>query len=391
MFFCGIDIGKSSHVASIINSDGNIIKTFAFKNSKDGFNSFIDHVSKVSSNFDDFHFAMEATGHYWLNIYAFLADFAKLLHVINPIQSEALRNLFIKSNKSDTIDSFIIAEIIRINRFTSTSMADDNTLALRELSRFRSYQAQTIASLKLKAIKVIDVIFPEYSSVFSDTFGKTSMDILLNFPTPDQVLKISTTKLTNMIKKASKGRLGSDKALLLKGIASKSIGISIGLDGFSFELCAILNQIKFIESQIKELDKKIKKLYLSFDVLLHTITGISFVNASIILSEIGDINKFENEAKLTSFAGLNPTEYSSGTSVKGKSKMSKKGSPFLRLAIWNASVIASSNDSTFSEYYLKKRAEGKSYKGAIAAVCKKMTRVIFKILKDKRAYIKCVK
>ena len=388
MFFCGIDIGKSSHVASIINSDGNIIKTFAFKNSKDGFNSFIDHVSKVSSNFDDFHFAMEATGHYWLNIYAFLADFAKLLHVINPIQSEALRNLFIKSNKSDTIDSFIIAEVIRINRFTSTSMANDNTLALRELSRFRTYQAQTITSLKLKAIKVIDVIFPEYSSVFTDTFGKTSVDILLNFPTPDQVLNISTTKLTNIIKKASKGRLGSDKALLLKDIASKSIGISIGLDGFTFELCAILNQIKFIESQIKELDKKIKDLYLSFDVLLHTITGIGFVNASIIMSEIGDINRFDNEAKLTSFAGLDPTEYSSGTSVKRKSRMSKRGSPFLRLAIWNASVIAAFKDPTFSEYYQKKRNEGKSYKGAIAAVSKKMTRVIFKILKENRPYIK---
>ncbi len=388
MFFCGIDIGKSSHVASIIDSDGNIIKTFAFKNSHDGFKSFIEHVSSVSSNFDDLHFAMEATGHYWLNIYTFLTDFTKLLHVINPIQSEALRNLFIKSNKSDTIDSFIIAEIIRINRFTSTSMADDNTLALKELTRFRTYQAQTIASLKLKAIKVIDVIFPEYSSLFSDTFGKTSVEILLNLTTPDQVLSISTTKLTDVIKKASRGRLGSDKALLIKDIASKSIGISIGLDGFSFELCAILNQIKFIESQIKELDKKIGKLYLSFGVLLHTITGIGFVNASIIMSEIGDINRFENEAKLTSFAGLDPTEYSSGTSVRRKSRMSKRGSPFLRLAIWNASVIAAFKDPTFSAYYQKKRNEGKSYKGAIAAVCKKMTRVIFKILKDNRAYVK---
>lgn len=104
--------------------------------------------------------------------------------------------------------------------------------------------------------------------------------------------------------------------------------------------------------------------------------------------KIGDISKFDNEAKLTSFAGLDPTEYSSGSSVRRKSKMSKRVSPFLRTTIWNASVIAAFKDPVFSEYYLKKRSEVKSYKGAIAVLSKKMTRVIFKILKDKRPYIK---
>ena len=387
MFFCGIDIGKFSHVASIIDSDGNIIKTFAFKNSNDGFQILLNTSKSISDDLDNIQFAMEATGHYWLNVYSFLMDFAKSLFVINPIQSEALRNLFIKSNKSDTIDSFIIAEVIRINRFSSTSIASDNTMAMRELTRFRSSLAQSIASLKLKAIKVLDVIFPEYHKAFADTFCKTSCEILLNFPTPDQLLQVSTTKLTQFIKNASRGRNGEDKALFIKDIAIKSIGISIGKDGFIFELQAILNQIKFIETQIKELDKKIKELYITFDCFLHTITGIGFVNAAIIMAEIGDINKFENEAKLTSFAGLDPTEYSSGTSVKRKSKMSKRGSPHLRLAIWNASVIAAFKDPTFSEYYQKKRNEGKSYKGAIAAVSKKMTRVIFKILKENRPYI----
>jgi transposase len=99
MVFCGIDIGKFSHVASFIDSDSNLIKTFSFKNSSDGFKSFFDISSSINSDFDNICFAMEATGHYWLNIYAFLMDFAKNIYVINPIQSEALRNLFIKSNK----------------------------------------------------------------------------------------------------------------------------------------------------------------------------------------------------------------------------------------------------------------------------------------------------
>jgi len=388
MYFCGIDIGKTSHVASVIDSDGNLIKTFSFKNSMEGFKSFLNTSKSISSDNNQISFAMEATGHYWLNIYSFLLDFSKNLYVINPIQSEALRNLFIKSNKSDAIDSFLIAEIIRINRFTSSAMANNDTMALKELTRFRTYQTQSITALKLKVIKVLDVIFPEYIQAFSDIFGKTSLEILLNFPTPDQILEVSITKLTNLIKSISKGRLGESKSIFLKEIATKSIGIIVGKDGFIFELQSLINQIKFIESQIKELDKKIKNLYLSFDCFLHTITGIGYTNASIILSEIGDINNFENEAKLTSFAGLEPTEYSSGTSVKRSSKMSKRGSPFLRLAIWNASVIAAFKDPYFNEYYLKKRNEGKTYKGAIAAVSKKMTRVIFKILKDKRPYTK---
>ncbi|MCP1223387.1 IS110 family transposase, partial [Sebaldella sp. S0638] len=242
MFFCGIDIGKFSHVASFIDSDGILIKTFSFKNSIEGFKSFFDISSSIDSDFDNISFAMEATGHYWLNIYAFLMEFAKNIYVINPIQSEALRNLFIKSNKSDIIDSFLIAEVIRINRFTSSAMADDKTMALKELTRFRTFQVQSIACLKTKAIKVLDVIFPEYHKAFSDTFGNASMEILLNFPTPDQLLNISTTKLTKFLKTASKGRLGEDKALFIKDIAFKSVGISVGLDGFIFELQNILNQ-----------------------------------------------------------------------------------------------------------------------------------------------------
>ena len=140
MFFVGIDIAKNSHEATVIDDQGNtLVKPFKFKNSVAGFEKLSSSLNNLSATVSDFEFGMEATGHYWLNLYTKLIECGYSVHVINPVQSDALRGLYIRQTKNDAKDAFIIAELIRFGRYSETTLADGDLIALRELTRQRFY------------------------------------------------------------------------------------------------------------------------------------------------------------------------------------------------------------------------------------------------------------
>ena len=165
MFFVGIDIAKNSHEAAIIGESGDIVvKPFKFANSLKGFEKFLAAVQGVSEDLSQFEFGMEATGHYWLNLYTKLIDFNVVVHVINPVQSDALRGLYIRKTKNDAKDAFIIAELIRFGKYSETTLSDSDLLSLRELTRQRFYLVNCVSDVKRKVISFMDKIFPEYQT-----------------------------------------------------------------------------------------------------------------------------------------------------------------------------------------------------------------------------------
>ena len=176
MFFLGIDIGKNTHVASLMDDNGkSVFKAFSFPNSTIGATSLLDKLTPFSNEIE---IGMEATGHYWLALYSFLVEHGFVIHVINPIQTDGWRNATeIRKHKTDIIDSLIIADFIRYGEFLETSLANEDILSLRNLTRFRNYLVSSIGDLKRKTICILDQIFPEYESVFSNIFGKTSKEI----------------------------------------------------------------------------------------------------------------------------------------------------------------------------------------------------------------------
>lgn len=137
MIIVGIDIAKRNHEATVIDESGNILGRLGFANSNSGGEKLLSFIAQNNSDNDMVVFGMEATGHYWLSLYSFLIERDFTVYVINPIQSDGLRNLYIRKSKNDLKDSFIIAEIIRFGRFTDTQLADENTLALKQLCRYR--------------------------------------------------------------------------------------------------------------------------------------------------------------------------------------------------------------------------------------------------------------
>ena len=385
MFYLGIDIGKNTHVASLVDDKKKVIfKAFSFSNSIDGAESLI---LKLEAFKNELEVAMEATGHYWLSLYSYLVEKNFTVRVINPIQTDGWRQgIEIRKRKTDIIDSLLIADLLRYGDFVETSLSNEDYLSLRNLSRFRSYLISSIGDLKRKTIALLDQVFPEYASSFSNIFGKTSKEILSNFSTPSDFEDINSDDLNTFLESVSKKNYASKKIDELSKKASSSFGINFCLDSFSLQIKMLIEQISFIQNQVSDVENEIEVLLEKLNSPITTIPGIGSVNAATILGEIGDIKRFSNPSKLVAYAGLDASISQSGEYESTYNHMSKRGSPYLRRALFQSALRAEFCDPVFSDYYQKKISEGKHHLVATNAVARKLCHTIFAVLTKDEPY-----
>ena len=386
MYIIGIDIGKNHHEASIVSPEGKQIgHSLRFATTHKGADSLMSFIFNNIGN-SSCIFGMEATGHYWYPIYSFLKARGYTIYVINPIQSDSLRKMYIRQTKNDSIDSFLIAEVIRFGQFTTTSMADESILAMRQLCRYRDSVISSRTEIKLRISTIMEQIFPEYKKQFSSLWLSTSMGILEKYLTPENIENAPIDELFEIIKDKSHNKLTMKKAFYILEAAADTFGIKIAQDAFSFQLKQLIDRINFLDKQIEALDCQILEYYEKFDCYLHTIPGIGMIAAATILAEIGDINRFKSSSALVAFAGIDPTVRQSGEFSSTHNHMSKRGSPYLRHAIFLAATTCSFHNSPLNAYYKKKRDQGKHHLTATGAVARKLTTVIYAVLRDGKPY-----
>ena len=385
MYIVGIDIGKNHHEASIVSPEGKQIgRSLRFATTHKGADSLMSFIFKNIGN-SPCVFGMEATGHYWYPIYSFLKAKGYTICVINPIQSDSLRKMYIRQTKNDSIDSFFIAEVIRFGQFGTTSMADENILAMRQLCRYRDSVISSRTEIKLRIGTIMEQIFPEYEKQFSSLW----MGILEKYLTPENIENAPIDELFEIIKDKSHNRLTKAKAISIKEAAADTFGIKIAQDAFSFQLKQLIDRMNFLDKQIEALDCQILEYYEKFDCYLHTIPGIGMIATATILAEIGDIHRFKSSSALVAFAGIDPTVRQSGEFNSTHNHMSKRGSPYLRHAIFLAATTCSFHtfhNSPLNAYYKKKRDQGKHHLTATGAVARKLTTVIYAVLRDSKPY-----
>ena len=386
MYIVGIDIGKNHHEASIVSPEWKQIgHSLRFATTHKGADSLMSFIFNNIGN-SSCIFGMEATGHYWYPIYSFLKARGYTIYVINPIQSDSLRKMYIRQTKNDSIDSFLIAEVIRFGQFTTTSMADENILAMRQLCRYRDSVISSRTEIKLRISTIMEQIFPEYEKQFSSLWLSTSMGILEKYLTPENIENAPIDELFEIIKDKSHNKLTMKKAISIREAAADTFGIKIAQDAFSFQLKQLIDRMNFLDKQIEALDCQILEYYEKFDCYLHTIPGIGIIGAATILAEIGDISRFKNSSSLIAFAGIDPTVRQSGEFNSTHNHMSKRGSPYLRHAIFLAATTCSFHNSPLNAYYKKKRDQGKHHLTATGAVARKLTTVIYAVLRDSKPY-----
>lgn len=395
-YYLGIDIGKYVHETILCSKEGKpLTKSLRFKATYEGYQELVTYLEKIveRNGLKDIHAGMEATGSYWLSLYQQLRKLGIQVTVLNPLQVKAYRNEGIRGAKNDRIDALLIVKVLKFGDYKESDLPKEDILALRQLTRLRSDLVRMTSSLKLKVIAIFDQVFPEYKTLFYDMFATTSQALLKEAVLPEEVVALSTAKLTTLLDKASRGRQGEKEAKHIKKVAQQSIGITIALDAFSLSVKILLTQITHLEEQIQKLDEEIMQRVVLQRTTLTTIPGIGITTAGTVLAEVGNFERFvqdkDGAEKLVALAGLDPKVKQSGT-INGKTKMSKRGSSYLRQAIRQAAFVAACGlrkDPMFAAIYDKQIKLGKHFEVALSHVENKMLHVIYSLLKSKKAYI----
>lgn len=389
MNYIGIDIAKEDHVVGVLDDDGKARGSHRpFANDAEGFRGLLDRLSELGASAGDSIVAMEATGHYWMATYVFLVDHGFEVAVVNPSLIDAFRKSdTLRKTKTDAVDAFLIARFAYEKRICASAMSPESSDGLKQLARYRHHLVKERTMLKNRCTAVIDRVFPEFGSLFSNMYGGAAKALLKHDPTPAGIAATDIRTLTKIIKEASGGRLGRARAERVKAAAKESVGVPFATSALAFEVKHIVSLVDHLDKQIDELESEISRILSETPGRwLTTVDGIGDTLAAMIAGEIGDANRFGDPKKVIAFAGIDSTKVESGKFVGSENRMSKKGSPYLRYALLMAADKVRQRDPYFGDYYDAKIAEGKHHYVALSGVARKLAGVCLTLMKEQRAY-----
>jgi transposase len=410
MYYVGLDVGQQHHEAVLTDSQGQVlVEPTLLDADTAGYTRFRKLLQGANvSDPSVVSVGLEATGPYWLAWYELLCRDGFGITVLNPLQVDAFRNEGIRGSKTDRIDSLLIARIIRFGVDRQSYFPSEALLGLRQLTRFRASVVEHIGDLKRQCLCVLGIVFPEYPELFSDHFSKSALALLAECPLPGQIAQMDLNRLAKLLEQASRGRLGQEKAAQIQKVAGRSCGLTKALDAFELHIRLLVEQIRHLEGQVEAVTQQIEGMLdtqarqalqqgqSQHQTLKHkrdrldTISGVGPALASQILSEVGVMDRLKGvdpPKQVVALAGIDPRIRQSGK-FAGKPKMSKRGSPFLRNALMQASYVAvfKSKDGMFKAIYDKQVARGKHHWVALSHVANKMARVVYAVLSQDKDY-----
>lgn len=388
MITVGIDVASEKHDICIMNDNAEVFeKIFSISNTKSDYKKLLSKIEEAKKLWNDSKvcIGIESTGVYSEVIVHYLSDIEDLEIVyINPI----LTNMFQHSEvvhyaKTDKIDAkgicmYLQSKNKRLFTYTKPSY---HTLEMKSLTRELVSTNKQINQITNRLTGILHIVFPEFFKIFKKIKGKSCLMFLQLYPTPDALSK--KRNLNNVFADFIKGRR-KDNIDNLIDLAKNSIGSYSKSDGII--ISELAKQIEFLNLQKEVFINQLDKLAEENCQLLLSIPGVGAITACSIMGEIGDISNFRGGDSLLAFAGLNPRVYQSGKcELKGLS-ISKKGSSYLRTSIIQASRQIVRRDPWFKSYFNSKMAQGKHYNTSIGHVSKKLTHVIYQILKTGKPF-----
>ena len=389
MVCVGIDVAKDKHDCFILSSEGEVLAdVFTVANNREGFETLLQRIRSCTCPTDKIKVGLEATGHYSYNILGFLLDKGLATYVINPLHTNLYRkSLSLRKTKTDRIDARTIASMLMsdVDLKSYTNIAYHNE-ELKSLTRYRFDKVQERAKLKQSVSRLVNILFPELETLVPTLHMASIYTMLSEFPGAKQIADAHLTHFKAVLSDASKGRYDRDKAIEIREAARRSIGSA--MPAKSLELQHTIRLIRELDKEIDEIEAAIKAIVDEMAPPILTIPGISYRMGAMILAEIGDFSRFDSPDKLLAYAGLSPSIYESGKlkATGAYAHMEKRGSRYLRYALFNAAKYVCHWEPSFAAYLAKKRAEGKHYNVAISHAAKKLVRLIFALQTSGRAF-----
>lgn len=385
--FVGIDIAKNKHVACVIDRDGKTLcKSRSFANTKQGYQQLRETLKGIGQ-IRTFRVAMEATAHYWYGLHDALTRQGYHVVVLNPIQTAQQAKKDIRKRKTDKIDAFHIATLVKNGDYKPALVPSPLAMTGRQLTRLRVRLIQQNAALKQLIWSRLQPVWPEYEPLFKNPFCATGRKLLSVAPTPADILTLGREDLSELIRKTSRGKYGPLQAQQVWQAATDSVGMQRSLDGARVGIRTLLAQLEVVKPVHEQLKEEITQIAQRLPAYLFTLPGIDPLRAVSLFGETDPMSHFEKPSQLVAFAGLDLTVFQTGQYNAPQRRLSKRGSPFLRQTLWNMAYQAVYQEGDLRDYWLRKKAQGLTHKEAVTAAAIKLCHITWRILTDKRDYL----
>lgn len=395
----GVDVAKEFCFYCILSPDGKIFsEPFKAFNTKAGLDFVLNELEKVEKAFNKKPvIVLESTGHYSPRLVHFFCKNGFEVFLVNPLQSHSIKNSYIRKVKNDKVDAEELAKlyfVCDLRRYYPSKSSIEN---LKILSRAFSNLSEQRVSMVNQLTSAVDQVFPSFTKVFNRVSSKTATQLLVNYSSPDELLNLSKEDVVSLIRSCSRRSLqyAEKKYKLLVKCAKDAKDTGIDLLALSKVIRIYTQNLMYIDGKLQELEEMIKECAITIPEvdLICSIPGFGKKLSAIIVSEIGDISRFGNAKQLVAYCGIDPSVRQSGNFTAAKNKFTKRGSPYIRKALYIAAIISVRKapngtcvNPVIYDYYQEK-IKFKSRKQVLGAVMNKLVRIIFSVLKNNRPFV----
>lgn len=400
MYYVGIDIAKSFHVACILDQEDKVIKSsLKFNNDEEGFEKIFLTLNSIDDT-ATFIIGMEATGIFFENIYLYLKEKGFNVVLLNPYQTNRFREMdTMKKVKNDNIDALMIAALIKSGRYSKAYVSEDTYQGIKSLHRHKASLQDELKKHKRQVSTLLAVVFPEIEQVIKDPFNVTGLTLLEKYPTAKHYSHASVDRILKTFRGIKGNNFNETKALKLLELAKHSVYQGNGKDERAFVITSHLKQIKFINQEIEATENQMLLLFNQqpsldsneeqevMDIIdnLRTIPGVSDKTIFALISECGDLSRFPNQNSLIGFLGLYPTlEQSGNKTIHGP--IAKRGAKLAKKALYQAAVASVRHNAELNKLFHDKVSQGRAKKEALVIVARKLAHIILAIYKNNVAY-----
>lgn len=382
MKLVGIDIGKNQHFFCIMDKDTGelIVQPASFSNDKHGFDLLIQNLKPYSKK--SILIGMEDTGHYHFALLRFLLDRNFSVALINPTTTDFSRKMQGGITKNDKLDTLTICDVLdtpeRKKQYRITKVNSFDLYEQKQLTRHHHNLKEELNVYTNRLQKCIDIVFPEFNSLFDSKYGRVYMSVLKTFGSAEAIANADIRRVRKCFEYKGRGRRISLTPQMLKDRAKSSVGIPSSAD--VIQIKHLVGQIELIHEQITEIDKKIEEFSLKTNSPIFSIPGISHFSGTSILAELGDISNYSNARKIIKAAGVAPYHYESSQFTAQHTAITKKGSKYLRKTLYQIILPVIRYNPVFKEYYQLKISQGKGHRCAQGHCVRKLLRVIYHLV-----------
>ena len=385
MRYIGIDVASETHVVAVVNEEEVVLhKPTPFKEDAAGY----QRLREIVGSAEEAHVGMEATGHYWQNLFAFLSAEGFQVSVVNPLRTRRFAEEDLRRAKTDAIDSIGIARFLRQKRPSPTVLPSEQLLELRELVRLRDRLVQDMVDRVNQLHRVVDLGFPEFTNHVKDLSSSLATALLERHGTAQSFDRAREAELANIIYDGRRA-VGRDLARELINAARSSVGKHHGA-AYDLQAKYACQDIQLLRDRIRALETDIHKAVSKDELgtLLTSIDGIGPNTSARIIAEVGDPANFASASALAAYIGAVPQTKNSGKRTSDRASMTRIGHAKLRAKLWMPTLVAATKRNPWLQaFYRRLRNKGKPAKVALVASMRKLIAAIYSVAKNRRPFV----